>query len=1042
MNGLAHPPCLSVRQSRSFALVAVLALVSLAALTATAFLASSRLERTATRSIGSSTHLDMALYAGMECASQAINEGIQPDVGGNTHIITYWRGAWWGTNTNEWTNELGYPLIGKIKTSGNAGSNSATWYYFTLFSPPGLTNLDTNDIVDLVRVTNSHQGTFSNDLASKWRIWTTLAGTNWNEIAANNPDTTNAKATVIPLLGGRTSPAVSWVYIQQEKRPIGTTNTNLVTSPVVRMAWFTEDLEGLIDAERMGGSNRNTGTNAAEISLTNLTDTNGSRILTNLTAFTNNRALYLTPGLLGNSSLSGIKTNDVRYFASGLRSWSPTSAVGTNGALAWIPVGIPIGGSANTPLGYSNQGYTKVNLNWLLNTNNINSSTQKVSILSEILQTNLPRFTNRAGAMNGLAYLSNVAANIVDYVDTDTNPSVDTANAIPTWRGVEPIAWPNEVFTRFGLTNRTPIARGFRFQLDIKQYVELWNLNSTPITVNASDYSMTMNLDMIATTPGGGSSVNLNTLYTPTALSFTNAPFDLPPNSYGVISTDTTPAQISIITTETGTPLLRLVAPTVTNNISNQRYNISYRGRVVDATRAGRWLDTRATNLQVGGWHFIVTPGNLGTSADSLQFNLACGDPRGGLFVNQPFMDFQYTWSTPGGRNVDNNSQTRGLAKYVDPALNWPDFGHSLGNSGADIVTPPVSATANNSIGQGIQRQGNPNHWIQKVNGTGAFTNITELGNIFDPIQWGDPQNPFFSRDTAAWMGLSNTATPFGGACGRTSLRIGRPEHQLFAFTNMFGGNPNTNIPIPNMGMSSAALLDLFCLTNTTNGSVGGPFETGGKINLNTAPAPVLRALAGGIVLSNDLAQVPRNAVISPAMAEAFAQGVMRFRAKYPFLTPSHLCFIGTDPGWPNTNTWPSNAVFGNTNPTTWRARLSVAPGNVYGNNASLNITEWNDQANEEWFSKIYALSSCQSYNFRVYVMAQLVATNAKGEIIPLGAPAKKYFHLFAQNGSSVTRPDTSPRNTTRRGTNSYGPVQIYTWTPAMGIYKISETRY
>ena len=45
-------------------------------------------------------------------------------------------------------------------------------------------------------------------------------------------------------------------------------------------------------------------------------------------------------------------------------------------------------------------------------------------------------------------------------------------------------------------------------------------------------------------------------------------------------------------------------------------------------------------------------------------------------------------------------------------------------------------------------------------------------------------------------------------------------------------------------------------------------------------------------------------------MAEAFAQGVMRFRSKYPFLTPSHLSFIGTDPSWPNTTTWPANSRF------------------------------------------------------------------------------------------------------------------------------------
>jgi hypothetical protein len=229
------------------------------------------------------------------------------------------------------------------------------------------------------------------------------------------------------------------------------------------------------------------------------------------------------------------------------------------------------------------------------------------------------------------------------------------------------------------------------------------------------------------------------------------------------------------------------------------------------------------------------------------------------------------------------------------------------------------------------------------------------------------------------------------------------------------------------MGMSSAALLDLFCLTNGTNAS-GGPYMLGGgKINLNTAPAPVLRALAGGILLTNDSAQLPTNAAIPPAMAEAFAQGVMRFRSKYPFLTPSHLSFIGTDPSWPNTNNWPDNAVFGNTNLIT----LAAAPGNTFAD-ARINVTAWNDQAAEEWFSKIYALSSYQSHNFRIYVVAQLVATNSSGTNA-VGPLAKKYYQIYARN--------TNNSNMNQNQTNS-GNQTIYTWTPAINTIDIYKSTY
>jgi len=273
---------------------------------------------------------------------------------------------------------------------------------------------------------------------------------------------------------------------------------------------------------------------------------------------------------------------------------------------------------------------------------------------------------------------------------------------------------------------------------------------------------------------------------------------------------------------------------------------------------------------------------------------------------------------------------------------------------------------------------------------------------------------------------ITDTSLPDYQQGGGNTLRIGRAEHARFAFTNMYG---NSTPSIPNMAQSSAALLDLFCLTNGTSVN-GGPYSLGGgKINLNTAPAPVLRALAGGILLTNDPAQIPTSVAVPPNMAEAFAQGVMRFRSKYPFLTPSHLSFIGTDPAWPNTNSWPTNSVFGNTN----TIALSTAPGNTFGSTARVTVTEWSDQAAEEWFSKIYALSSCQSHNYRIYVVAQLVATNSSGATNGIGPLTKKYFQIYVRNGSAVSAlPDvtTYPNNT------------ISSWKPTVGTIDIYKSTY
>jgi hypothetical protein len=143
-------------------------------------------------------------------------------------------------------------------------------------------------------------------------------------------------------------------------------------------------------------------------------------------------------------------------------------------------------------------------------------------------------------------------------------------------------------------------------------------------------------------------------------------------------------------------------------------------------------------------------------------------------------------------------------------------------------------------------------------------------------------------------------------------------------------------------------------------------------------------------------------------MAEAFAQGVMRFRAKYPFYSPSQLAFIGTDPTWPNTNTWPTNAVFGNTN------TISLVTNSVNTlTSTSLGITDWNDQAAEEWFAKIFKLSTVYSRNFRVYVIAQK-ATNSSGTFIGVGPVVRKYYNvLIRQNGEGAgDAPGASPVTT------------------------------
>ena len=996
-------------------MISVLALVSLAALTATAFLASARLERQATLPMGNIVRLEWALASAEKCAEQTIGDGFEP-TGPKNFVATLWR----GTNTDDWTNEVGYLIIGKPNAT-----NSVKWTYYVGFSPSGMTNLSTNIIGLGTTFSNTHQGTFLQDCGGYF----SSQGTNG---FATNPAATNTLCTRIELLGGQTSPPVGWVYITQRKRQLGSTNE--VTSPVARVAWFIEDLAGKIDAENMGAlsGNRSTGTNPEEICLTSMTRTNGTPIFsgtTNLMTNANNRKLFFTPGLLANQAISGLtNSDDLRYFATGLREFRPINNAGMNGMLDWIPGGIPVAivGTSTNP--YANSGSSKLNINQLIAL----SYPSNVQSISSVISNNLPSFasiraggfTNSSGggatntnAYSRGAYYLTLAANIVDYADTDSTPTTDgtviSTNRIrPVYRGVDSYPFVNEIVKRYLLTSTSPMTisgiNGLGYRVETTDYFELWNLSSQstqpgtltflavhgqPATLGFSNISFDKPLWASNSSGPISNGITSNSLTVPA----------IPPNGFTTLACTTT-TNLFFYGSVTNPPVFSLE-----QELTNSRYFVAWNGVYYDAALRG--IKRNNGSLPLG------TPRNRGNlpsftygTSSGIFTNPAVGDPRATIYLSQVLDNNQYIGNaTFGGRNVRAEGSIATTKEYYEVTPNgWPDGGHNSPKGSSptsDNQIPTSFAPINTNLP--------PGRILNR-----PLTNIVELGGVFDPIQWADPS---LGGWEGKWTNLSISASGNNTFGGGTSLRIGRAEHSKFAFTN-FGGNSTPSIP--NMGGSAAALLDLFCVTN--GNTSGGPFRTGGKINLNTAPAPVLRALAGGILLTNDPSQSPKNAAVPAGMAEAFAQGVMRFRSKYPFLTPSHLSFIGTDPAWPNTNSWPSNSVFGNTNSIFLQ---TSAPGNTNGASTKINITEWNDQAAEEWFSKIYNLSTVQSDNYRVYIVAQLVDTNK----LPTSPLMRKYVQFAG-------RPDT-PATGAVNATNIYGG-DMWSWNLTKGLKKVYESPY
>ena len=955
-----------IRKSPAFALISVLALVSLAALTATAFLASARLEKTAAMTIGDQTRLTLALDSGYHLASYTFTKG------DNT-----WN--WADFLVGEDADGVGY-LYHAVPYAGTTAANVGQWYNYATFSCATLSNIG----VSLVDPTNYYatttwQGGFASnrlDTSSQLSKMTTFSSTN---VTPNGP------VTKIPLLFSRTSPIVNWItnYV--------TNPTTLLLTPTFRFAYFTEDLSGLIDAERMGGSSsRATGTNPNEISL-------GEIGLTNLTTFTNLRPMFLNPGLIEsvirtNALTNGSVTNPWRYLASGTYSLNSRLSTSTTHRQGYLKVPSGLGYSV-ADTNNNAVSTNKLNLNTLFN-GGVATNTA-ISQITAAITNNLPNFassraggfTNSAGggatntnAYTTDAYLQTLAASIIDYADSDSTPTTDgtgtsTNQDRPTYRGVDNHPFVNEYVTRFNLlsTNAATVGgvNGQAIIIETTDYVELWNL------CNRTNNTGTLTFSAINRQPfqaGFSSPFNFNNpLWASNAqgpvtqgVSSNSTNVTLNPNQFLVIG-------FPAVTNCFFYPATNLTLPLTLPDDINSSYKVAWNNVYYDGALGG--LRRQAKVLSA-----INSPKWSGTcpsfvGEDLTTFWNMSGDPRATIYQSKPQSSISYdTRSSFGGRNY-RNGLTANPYGEVKPSL-WPDGGHD--SPQGNLPTGGV-----NGLPTGTTPATYSNCPTTKISNAGLYSNVCELGNIFDPIQWydsgGTGATTGYGSDGGQWINLTPTAVASNAYGGGTTLRIGRAELGKFAWTNVSGQ------PQPNMQASAAALLDLFCADANTSAALSGRFDDGDQININTAPPRVLRALAAGIILTNDSAMSPSNNYSIPTKAiNAFVQGVTNFRAKYPFYSASQLTFIGTNASWPNTNTWPKDAVF-TTN--------------------TMGITEGNDAAVEEWFSKIYSLSKVQTRNFRIYVQAQLIktrGTNTNLSNLSFGAVGRRYYDVLNQQNNSA----------------------------------------
>jgi Tfp pilus assembly protein FimT len=270
-------------------------------------------------------------------------------------------------------------------------------------------------------------------------------------------------------------PSVKWVEMSD---PQDTATAPAHNLPYTRYAYWAEDLDGYLDASQVGGQARASGTSPQEIAMFTVFDPTLQTDPNNTTAASsliNNRPLLFTvPTLQQIAQQAG----------------APVDVTGPNLA---VRLGIDTAEQNLVPLGYGygSEGQPQTTLNPL--------SQLRGNIPAKFatpLGTAMPNFKNRTtqttntgiGHSGVVNYLSNLAANIVDYASPQNAPTdfmpPGNPNAPPAARGVGAYPFVTSLYDLNNWVSTYGSNDTFTYHVivEVKTYVQLWNPHNVPVT--------------------------------------------------------------------------------------------------------------------------------------------------------------------------------------------------------------------------------------------------------------------------------------------------------------------------------------------------------------------------------------------------------------------------------------------------------------------------------------------------------------------------------------------------------------------------------
>ena len=916
---------------RGFALVITLVMVALAAVVAVSLLTNATMDRTTARSYNDRYQAELAVQNGLEAAKNklvATPDAATAVTGDDTFLVL--RAD--GTRTNSSGVKDSYYFLAK---AGSGPKPEVACY--PLFSG-GAASVLTIDSVNSPPISPpAAPATLPNPAEEKFG------------------STIRRYPTVLSF---QEPPSTQWQEIPNPSDPAIAAPYAL---PYQRYTFWIEDLAGYVDAgaagniKAAGSHERKSGTTPGELSLFTIFDPaqpedSGT---TPAKALVENRGLLFTV-----PSLKRIAP-------------PPSGAPDLTERNLAVRLGVDTGGERNLiPFGFSfkDEGTARLNINSLI-ADAAKSVDQKVTAIAKLIDDNLPSFAStRKGGLAGTEnYSKTLAANMLDYADGDVDASVGAG-----YRGIDAYPFVEQFYERFIWQKNASETTNYyqkngTWWADVKAtgFVQLWNPTNKEITSGVLVFT-----DINRYTAWVGS--NPTPFEHDSGTVNFSAANSLKPNEHKAFKIYDRVYNFDSGLSVRPTGSIKLAKDSSpSSDPVDAGYMVQWNGVTVDRAGAGAFDgDGKYPTLKYSGVdRTSITPttpnsapnpswrGTLPAlryeSTSEATYNL--GDPRAAYYIDKQQAASKYAKSATDASDTDGNSAwwgrmyQKGLIEDSKKwfaaqtlAAIWPDGGHSTdkGQLPKDTTVDPMTLA---SGAASLETTKAPT----SISNSGSYTSLSELGHVYDPMQWrpagfpasgaATPTKPSSSADVAAvwrdaWRNDLVSDPNYGSS---STLRIGSPEWKTFDTDKS----------------RAARLLDLLTTSDRT--------ETTGLININTASRDALRSLGAGIRLQADAAMTPASVfgpVTDPAArveADKYADAVI---ANRPFLSTSQLSGLYTDTADPT-----GSKFFGNS--SQWE---SGGP------------TEWNDSAREEYFARMLNLTAVRSRNFRVFVTGQAVDPRIK----------------------------------------------------------------